>query len=196
MGRVSRAVAERHHQELVAAAARLCRERDLGAVSVPDVMGQIGLTRGGFYKHFESKDALIAAAVEQAFCEHVQRVELLSAEQGHDPVAARQAFIDFCLSPTHRDDPGTGCPSALASGISRSELDSAPRKAFTDGMNTLLQALIDHTDSGGADEDTHRERVVSNFAHVVGALLLSRATAGSPLSDEILTAVRRRLDAD
>ena len=195
MGRVSRATADQHHQELIQAAARLFRERDLGAVSVPDVMGEVGLTRGGFYKHFDSKDALVAAAVAQAFREHLGRLEHFAAEQGGCPVATRAAFIDFCLSYAHRDDPGHGCPSALASGISRAEADGAPRAAFVDGLRTLLDALAERT--GDADPDTstpeHREQVLGDFATVVGALLLARATAGDSLSEELLAAARGRL---
>lgn len=193
MGRVSRAVADQHHQELVEAAARLFRERDMGAVSVPDVMQEIGLTRGGFYKHFESKDALVAAAVEQAFAEHVERVQRFAAEQGGDPDATRQVFIEFCLSFSHRDNPGDGCPSALASGVSRSEADSAPRAAFVDGLRTLLEVLARRTGTSGGDSAEHWDRVLGDFAILVGALLLSRATAGDSLSEEILAAARGRL---
>lgn len=194
MGRASKAAAEQHHQQLVEAAARLFRERDLCAVSVPDVMGEIGLTRGGFYKHFDSKDALVAAAVEQAFAEHVQRLERFAAEQGNDPAATRRAFIDFCLSYGHRDNPGDGCPSALASGISRSDPDSAPRIAFVHGLRTLLQVLAELTDLGEAEPEGNDERVLGEFATLVGALLLSRATAGDPLSGQFLAAARARLD--
>ncbi len=200
MGRASRAVAEQHHQQLVEAAARLFRERDLGDVSVPDVMGEIGLTRGGFYKHFESKDALVVAAVEQAFVEHVERLERFAAEQDYDPAATRLAFVEFCLSYTHRDNPGTGCPSALASGISRTELGSAPRAAFRDGLDTLLRALAERTTLGEdpktdvqSEAVSDREQVVAGFAMLVGALLMARATAGDPLSEEFLAAARRRL---
>ena len=75
MVRASRAEAAAHHEELVAAASRLFRDRGAEAVSVPDVMGAIGLTRGGFYKHFESKEALVAnAALMPLFEEMRQRV--------------------------------------------------------------------------------------------------------------------------
>ena len=193
MGRSSRAAAERHHQELVEAAARLFRERDLGDVSVPDVMGEIGLTRGGFYKHFDSKDALVAAAVGQAFTEHLARLEGFAGEQGHDPVATRVAFVEFCLSYAHRDDPGHGCPSALASGIARTEVDGAARVAFVDGLRTLMETLAERTGTGDANAEAHREQTLCDFAFIVGALLLARATAGDGLSEEFLSAARDRL---
>ncbi|WP_344609894.1 helix-turn-helix domain-containing protein [Sporichthya brevicatena] len=193
MGRASRAVAEQHHRQLIEAAARLFRERDLGAVSVPDVMGEIGLTRGGFYKHFESKDALVAAAVTQAFREHLDRLDAFSEAHDHDPIATRQAFVDFCLSFAHRDNPGDGCPSAFASGISRTEPGSAPRVAYTEGMRTLLAVLAERTATDEADAAVQRERIICDFSILVGALLLARATAGDCLSEEFLAAARDRL---
>jgi TetR/AcrR family transcriptional regulator, transcriptional repressor for nem operon len=203
MGRASKAAAEQHHRELVTAAARLFRERDLGAVSVPDLMSAIGLTRGGFYKHFESKDALVAAAVQAAFSEHIDRIRAMSTRHGDDPVLARLDFVDFCLSAAHRDDPGGGCPSALASGISRCDPDTAPRDAFLAGMQAVLHELLDRTsatDDGddtrdGAGDGVGRSRTLADLATLVGAVLLARATAGDPLSDEILDAARHRLTA-
>lgn len=192
MGRVSKAAAEQHHEDLVRAASRLFRERDVGAVSLPDVMSEIGLTRGGFYKHFESKDALVAAAVDSAFAEHVERIEGMSALNDADPDLTRLEFIEFCLSPTHRGNPGSGCPSALASGVSRCGPDSAARGAFIEGMHTLMDELLERM-GHGADIGADRERILGDLSTLAGALLLSRATAGDPISDEILTAAYRRL---
>lgn len=196
MGRSSRAVAQRHREELVRAAARLFREQDLGSVSVPDVMGEIGLTRGGFYRHFDSKEALVAAAVEATFNEHLARIEGMADEHSGDPSATRQAFVEFCLSPAHRDDPGTGCPSALASGIARSDPDSASRSAFITGMRTLIDELVARIGERDADVDAQQDRILSDLAMLVGALTLARATAGDPISDVILDAVRGRLSRE
>jgi TetR/AcrR family transcriptional regulator, transcriptional repressor for nem operon len=192
VGRVSKAEADRHHEDLVRAASRLFRERDVGAVSLPDVMSEIGLTRGGFYKHFESKDALVAAAVDSTFSEHVERIVGMSALHDADPNLTRLEFIEFCLSPTHRDDPGSGCPSALASGVSRCEPGSGARGAFIKGMHTLMDELLGRM-GNGADVGANRERILGDLSTLVGALLLSRATVGDPISDEILLAAHRRL---
>ena len=73
-------------------ASRLFRERGVGSVSVPDVMSEIGLTRGGFYKHFESKEALVAAAVEAAFTEHLDRLAGMSEQSDQDRARTRAAF--------------------------------------------------------------------------------------------------------
>jgi TetR/AcrR family transcriptional repressor of nem operon len=196
MGRASKADAARHHDELVTVASRLFRERGVGAVSVPDVMSEIGLTRGGFYKHFESKEALVSAAVEAAFGEHIDRLEGMSDESARDPARTRAAFADFCLSPVHRDDPAHGCPSSLATAMGYAEHEGAPRVAFTEGMRALLRELADKADKAdadGADAGAQQERILADLATIVGGLLLSRATAGDPISDAILAAARRRL---
>ena len=188
-------MAQRHRDELVRAAARLFREHDLGSVSVPDVMGEIGLTRGGFYKHFDSKEALVAAAVAATFDEHLARIEGMSdAHSGHAR-RTRQAFVEFCLSPAHRDNPGTGCPSALASGIARSDPDSACRAAFIEGMRKLLDELVALVGEPDCDADVQRDQILLDLAMLVGALLLARATAGDPISDLILDAVRGHLSS-
>ena len=89
--RSSRADTARHHEELIDAASRLFRERGLDSVSVPDVMGEVGLTRGGFYKHFESKEALVATAIEVAYEKQVELVASFFAEHPDDPAEARKA---------------------------------------------------------------------------------------------------------
>jgi TetR/AcrR family transcriptional repressor of nem operon len=189
MGRSTRAAAERHHQQLVDAAARLVRERDLAAVSLPEVMGAVGLKRGGFYKHFESKDALLAAAVERAFVEHSERLEGFARTQDDDPTATREAFIDFCLSEAHRDDPGTGCPSSLLIGVSRLDAGSPPRTAFVDQFSEFLDLLIKRTRAPGADAAAQREQTLRELSAIVGAVLIARAMSGHPISEEVLAAV-------
>src|ERR1700744_4891796 len=120
MSRASRADAARHHQELIEAASRLFRERGADAVSVPDIMAEIGLSRGGFYKHFESKEALVAAAMDAAYDQHVERLGRCADEQSRDPEKTRAAFLDYCLSTENRDGPGTGCPSPFVADVARS----------------------------------------------------------------------------
>ena len=104
MGRVSQAQAQENRKRTVETAARLFRERGVGRVSVADVMAAVGLTPGGFYKQFTSKHALVTEAVGSAFAQQAQRL----ADAGD----TRTAFIASYLSPAHRDEPGTGCPSA------------------------------------------------------------------------------------
>jgi TetR/AcrR family transcriptional repressor of nem operon len=216
MGRASRADAARHREEVVAAAARLFRERGLSGVSVPDVMAEAGLTHGGFYRHFDSKDALAAAACEAAFAQQtIDRADDL-ARYGGDRAAARADLIARYFSPEHRDDPGGGCPNAgLVSDAARSPSDSPLRAAFTEGVRTSVQrpgAPTHGSDTSGPDTpgpdtpgpdtpgpDTHwpdaksRADALADLATMVGAVMLARATAGDPLSEEILAAAHTRL---
>jgi TetR/AcrR family transcriptional repressor of nem operon len=193
MARASRADAARRHDELIKAAARLFRERGVASVSVPDVMGEVGLTKGGFYKHFESKDALVAAAVEAAFSEHLERLDSLSDEHSQDWTETRRAFLDFCLSSAHRDDPANGCPSAMASAMAQCYPDGAPRAAFIAGVRMLIREMAEKAGGDETDSNAIEDRILGDLATMVGALLIARATAGDPLSDAILSAARRRL---
>lgn len=193
MGRSSKAVAARHRDEVIRAASRLFRERGVGSVSVPDVMGEVGLTRGGFYKHFESKEALVAAATNAAFEEHLTRISNMSTSCGEDPSRTRAAFVEFCLSLAHRDDPAHGCPSSLATAMSYTEHEGAPRTAFIEGVHAVLRELADKAASEGADPQEQRQQDLAELSTLVGALLLARATAGDSVSEEFLSAARARL---
>jgi TetR/AcrR family transcriptional repressor of nem operon len=194
MPRASRADAARHHEEVIGAAARLFRERGIGSVSVPEVMAEAGLTRGGFYKHFESKDALVTTALEAAFGEQLARTRSFTALHPDDPAAAHRAMLDYYLSPEHRDDPGSGCPNAaLASEVAHTEPGSAPRTAFATGMRAMLRAYgVESTP--GAEPNPREAALLVEIATLAGALMLARATEGDELSERILTAVRNSFD--
>jgi TetR/AcrR family transcriptional regulator, transcriptional repressor for nem operon len=93
----------------------------------------------------------VAAAVGAAFGEHLQRIDGMSEEHAGDPTQTRTAFVDFCLSPAHREDPGHGCPSSLVTAMAHSSPGGAPRAAFVEGMRTLLRELAEK--AGGKDAD-------------------------------------------
>src|SRR6185369_3621566 len=119
MPRVSREQAARHREEVILSAAKLFRERGLDGVSVPELMEAVGLTHGGFYKQFASKDELMGLALDEAFGQSYALGSELRA-QNPDPATQRAAYIDFYLSAEHRDKPGAGCPNAgLCTDIGR-----------------------------------------------------------------------------
>jgi TetR/AcrR family transcriptional regulator, transcriptional repressor for nem operon len=170
MGRVSQAQARENRDHIVRAAARLFRERGIAGVSVADVTAAAGLTHGGFYKHFASKEALVAEAVGRAVDDQIARL---------DGYPDRAALLTAYLSPAHRDSPGDGCPTAGFGGdLAREDPAHPARRAYADG----LRAYADRLDGDLAAVST-----------LVGALLLARATAGTPLSDELLEAAAARL---
>lgn len=188
MPRVSRKQAELNREIIVDAATRLFRERGLHGISVVDVMGAAGLTHGGFYGHFESREALAQEASGRAFEQSIERWKERIA--GHDDKnAARQALIEPYLSAASRDNPGDSCPvAAFAGDMCHEATESGLRGTFMEGLNNLLDTLAPLMDSGDAASD--RQQVLVQYSLMVGALTLARATRGDALSDEILEAAR------
>ena len=175
MARSSRKDTEKHRQQVIEGAATLLRERGVDGVNVGQLMAEAGLTHGGFYRHFASKDELVGLALEKALAD--QREWAAGQTEGE--------LIDFYLSPEHRDDPGHGCTmGALGSEIARA--GDAARARFAEGFDTYLETF---RELSGAE----REEALVRYATMVGALVIARSTAGDPISDEVLTATRNAL---
>ncbi|MFI5842522.1 TetR/AcrR family transcriptional regulator [Catenuloplanes sp. NPDC051500] len=186
MARVSQAQAQQNRERVVETAARLFRERGVAGVSVADLMAAAGLTHGGFYKQFASKEALVAEAAGRAFADQETRVRTVGERHPGDPDAARKEWISQYLSLAHRDNPGEGCPTtALAPDVAREALDSPARAPFLAGVESYARHL--------SDGDEIDDEALVTLSTMVGALLISRATAGSPLSDRVLAATRDAL---
>jgi TetR/AcrR family transcriptional repressor of nem operon len=190
MPRVSRKQADLNREIIVDAATRLFRERGLHGISVVDVMAAAGLTHGGFYGHFESKEALAREASERAFKEVGARWrERITTD---DKAEARRALIDPYLSTHSRDNPGESCPVvAFAGDMCHESAESGLREPFMAGLNRLLDAFGKLMDS--EDPEENRQQALVQYSLMVGALTLARATRGEALSDEILEAAQRFL---
>jgi TetR/AcrR family transcriptional repressor of nem operon len=176
MPRSSNKDAARHRQQIVEAASELFRERGIDGVSVPEIMGSAGLTHGGFYRHFDSLEQLAGGRAV--------------AGQGRELEALRneRALLDGYLSSGHRDDRAHGCPVAALSGeVARAAPDSPVRAELTAGVNGFADGIAA---LGGHD----RDKALARMSMLVGALVLSRATEGAPVSDEILSAARAALE--
>ncbi len=187
MGRVSRAEAETHRGEVVRSASELFRERGVQAVSVAEVMADAGLTHGGFYRHFPSKDALVAEATSAAFRAMGQRLAAIDdASETHTEAVAR--FLDGYLSTRSRDDAAGGCPTT-GFGPDVARTDDAPvRASFAEGVEQFAAWLtIDQNDAAPDPA------ALARLSTMVGALLLARATSTTPLSEQILSAARDSL---
>jgi TetR/AcrR family transcriptional repressor of nem operon len=186
--RVSREQMAENRERILDTAATLFRERGFDGVGVADVMKAVGLTHGGFYGHFSSKDDLAAQALGRAFVHANQwAAEAKSAE----PQAPLQAIVSRYLSPSHRDDPGQGCPvAALGCDIARQ--GGASRLAATEGVRTAIAGLSAIAPGAAADEQ--RTSAIASYATLVGALVLSRMVDDAALSDEILAATRAALE--
>ncbi len=191
MPRVSRAQAETHREAITDVSARLFKEHGVKAVSVADLMGAAGLTHGGFYGHFESKDALAGVAVAHAFGQSVERWRKRAGAQPDD-ASRRESLVAAYFTPYSVRHAGVGCPTvALAGDVAREPADAPIRAAYVDGLESLVEILASTEHTGSAETD--RQAALADYATMVGALLLARATSGTPTSDAILAAARARL---
>lgn len=186
--RRSREDAAETRRRILETASRLFRTRGITPVSVADIMGELGLTVGGFYRHFESKEALVAEAIEAAADETRSRYAKYR-EGSADTKLASAAVLDEYVSRGHRDHPERGCPvAALCSEVAHESLPT--REAFTQAMHLLLEVI------GGlvpGETKDARDRRLFTAAAIVGGVVLSRATSDEALADELLLAVRRRV---
>ena len=191
MPRVSREQTDSNRLAITDASARLFRERGLKGVSVADLMAAAGLTHGGFYGHFESKDALAAEAVTKAFEQSSARWRKRIAGKT-DPAEAMTALVDGYLSAQARNSPGTSCPTAaLVGDVAREPVEAPVRAAYLAGVAGMLRTLASLQRTGDAEAD--RAQALVELSTMVGALVLARATAGNELSDELLAAAREHL---
>lgn len=193
MPRVSKLETLSHRRAITDASARLMRERGIHGVSVAELMGAAGLTHGGFYGHFASKEELASEACSHAFAESVARWKARAATQP-EPRAALRSLIESYLSARTRDDAGRSCPTAaLASDVAREPIDSPVRTAFRSGTEQLIDVLA-HMQAD-VDPAAARRDALAQFCTLVGAVVLARATAGAEISDEFLRAAREHLGA-
>ncbi|MFG3558231.1 TetR/AcrR family transcriptional regulator [Micromonospora sp. NPDC047557] len=180
---------------MVAVTSRLLRERGAAGMSVQDLMGAAGLTHGGFYKHFSSKDELVGIAATTAFGELLALLDQLASDLP-DRSEARTELLRHYLSPEHRDTPGTGCANtALAADAARSPADSPLRMSYAVGVQETITRLTDLENAPGRDGPEARRRALVDLATMVGALTLARATGQTPLSEEILQTAREALSS-
>jgi TetR/AcrR family transcriptional repressor of nem operon len=187
--KVSREQATLNRERIVATAGRLFRERGYNCIGVADLMKSAGLTHGGFYGNFGSKEELLTEACQQALDESAQRWQKRIAA-APTPAAALNSITKAYLSPEHAADPGSGCAvAALGPELAREA--PGPRHAVTTGIRqqlTMLQGLLQ--EAGEGDEaDGARSEAIATYAAMVGALVLARTVDDGALSAEILAAV-------
>ena len=197
--KVSKAQVTENRQAILQAAARLYRERGFTGVGVADITREAGLTHGGLYRHFESKDALAAEAAAQAFEWKLSELGPPGSEGAAHAGSSLLAGVANYLSPQHRDSVGQGCPvAALAADAARET--GAIADAFAQGIGRYM-ALFARRRQDGSEatqvEADDRVRAIAMLSAMVGGLILARATArGLPdLSDEILATLREHLAA-
>ena len=183
--RVTRTQAAANREQVLDVAGTLFRERGFDGIGVADIMKRAGLTHGGFYGQFGSKDDLAAETTARVFGKAGWQERLTGKVN-----PSLRDMVRAYLSSRHRDDPGTGCLlSALGSDAARQP--RAVRRAFTDGFRDRIDALLKLVP--GRSQAARREKALATMAGLVGALILSRAVDDPALSDEILEATATEL---
>jgi TetR/AcrR family transcriptional regulator, transcriptional repressor for nem operon len=181
------------HERIVASAAARVRESGTFEPGVAEIMRAAGLTHGGFYKHFDSREELIEEAVRRALTENEPTV----ARMMQDPDDPLASFADWYVSTAHRDDPANGC-GVVALGADVRRVGGAAQEAYraqVDRYLAHLQSLLE------SDDENSRGRANVALSAMVGAVMIARALGPTPRSDELLRDVReavreRRLLAD
>jgi TetR/AcrR family transcriptional regulator, transcriptional repressor for nem operon len=181
--KVSRIQEAENHERILDVATRLFRERGIDGIGVSDLMKAAGLTHGGFYGHFESKEDLVAQACRRAVGRMRQNWINVVDQATGDPLEALAATY---LTPKHRDGAGRGCPMA-ALGPEVARQGPAARHAMTEELRPFLEYL-----SGvvtGGSRSLRRRKALATYASLVGAMVVSRVVDDPNLSNEVLAAV-------
>jgi TetR/AcrR family transcriptional repressor of nem operon len=169
----------------VATAAEVFRERGLNGIGVADLMKEVGLTHGGFYSHFPSRDALVAVAIDYAFDDAGHNLRSrIAKEKG----SSFERLIKAYLSKWHRDHPQNGCPvAALAGDAARS--GEQGKSAFTERFERYVEWVAGMLD-GTVQE--RRTQAIATICAMAGAIAVSRALDDKRLSEEVIAAMLER----
>lgn len=181
--KVSREKAEENRQNVIETSSRLFREKGFDGVGVSTLMQAAGLTHGGFYKQFESKDDLIARATRLALDQTRDRIAAMEQNAGNNSL---ETVVRYYLSEEHRDAVGHGCAlAALGADVARHGPEL--RKVMQQGVEEYL-SLLEASGAAGAGQGA-RDQAIATLATLIGALVLSRTVEDPDLSGEILHAV-------
>jgi TetR/AcrR family transcriptional repressor of nem operon len=179
---------EKTRARVLKEAAKAIRAEGPHRIAVAGVMAKAGLTHGGFYAHFKSKDDLVAAAIDEMFKDASAR--FFNATDGFSPQDGMVRYINFYLSKDHRDARGTGCPvAALSNDLPR--MEGLTRARYGQGVAGLTAKLEGQLVALGREDAA--AVAPSVVAELVGALSLARAVGDADQSDQILQTSRRAI---
>jgi TetR/AcrR family transcriptional repressor of nem operon len=173
------------HARIVKKASVRIREKGAHGIGVADLMKDAGLTHGGFYAHFDSREALVIEAFAYAMDRSTERWRKLAETIPPDQRMA--AIVESYLTPLHRDDPGHGCAvTALGAEIARESPKT--RKAFAAKLEQMVDMLAEQMPE--VPRKAARKQALATLSTMVGALVLSRIAGSGEFSDDILAAGR------
>lgn len=187
--RVSKQQAEQNRERVLDVASTLFRERGFDGIGVAELMKHAGLTHGGFYGQFGSKDELMGEALDRAFDDALTHWRDVAVQaEAHKPGSALRVVSKVYLSPEHCEQLGTGCVmAALATDAIRQS--PSVRQRMTQGVQRFTRAMANLFPHQAPD--VQRENALAMTASLVGALMLARAVDDPALAEEILKATRK-----
>ncbi|MBR0703918.1 TetR/AcrR family transcriptional regulator [Bradyrhizobium diazoefficiens] len=173
------------HDRIVRKASTRLREKGAHGIGVADLMKEAGLTHGGFYAHFDSREALVIEAFGYAMDRSMEHWRQITDEVSPDKRLGLVA--EAYLSTLHRDNPGHGCSiPALGAEIARESPKA--RKAFAGKLDEMIEQLTDYIPN--MPRKAARKQAIATLATMAGTMLLARIAGSSELSDEVLKAGR------
>lgn len=185
--KVSKETVEQNRERVIDTAARLFRERGIDGIGVVDLMNAAGLTQGGFYRQFKSKNDLVMQAVKRAHSDMSEDLARRIAGSD-DPL---QTLVRHYVSDYHRDGPGQGCSLAsLAGDVARHD-DPALRELFGSIVSNYIELLTGLVP--GRNRKARRSTAIAVLAEMIGSVVLSRVLPDPALSGEIIDTVSNDL---
>ena len=173
------------HARIVKKASVRLREKGAHGIGVADLMKEAGLTHGGFYAHFDSREALVIEAFAYAMDRSTERWRKIAEQTPQDKRLA--SIVDTYLSPVHRDDPGHGCAvPTLGAEIARESPKT--RRAFAAKLDQMIDMMADQVLD--VPRKAARKQAIAALTTMMGTLVLSRIAGSGEFSDEILGAGR------
>jgi TetR/AcrR family transcriptional regulator, transcriptional repressor for nem operon len=176
------------HERIVKQASIRLRERGAHGIGVADLMKEVGLTHGGFYAHFDSREALLIEAFGYAMDRGNERWRKLAEET--PPEKRLATIVDSYLTTTHRDDPGRGCAvPSLGAEIARESPKT--RKAFAARLERMIDMIADQIQD--VPPKTARKQAMAALATMMGTVVMARVAGNGEFSDDILAAGREAI---
>jgi TetR/AcrR family transcriptional repressor of nem operon len=173
------------HARIVKKASVRLREKGAHGIGVADLMKEAGLTHGGFYAHFDSREALVIEAFGYAMDRSTERWRKIAEQTPPDKRLA--SIVETYLTPVHRDDPGHGCAvPTLGAEIARESPKT--RRAFAAKLEQMIDMMADQVPD--VPRKMARKQAIAALATMMGTLVLSRIAGSGEFSDEILGAGR------
>lgn len=192
---ISREQAAENREAIVGAAERLFREHGVDAVGLTALMKAAGFTQGGFYNHFKSKDALVAAVMARAVA--AGEKAMAGGDATREAALSPEASVERYLSSAHRDDVACGCPVAGFAGDAPRIGDEA-QACYAKGLSDVIGRMTAAGVEQGVSPAQATQAAMARFAQMVGTLVLARAVASADpaLSEALLAAGRQALNGD